>query len=186
MCAAALHTLHKYITADEYRRPHESATTSAHLSPPIQALLQILDSIQPATRWAHADTPNTFTFMPMKVDYNPLRLQAQSYPMVLTHLDTPTIDETYSIRPSRLRTHARGDAAWTRWWRTAILIQCPTALPMPIMNDQAPHTPTGYLQIALTKASTSPSHSSQTSPKTTTTSNQPALLSNQLPTDPTS
>ncbi len=33
MRAAALNTLHRYLTADEYRRPHESATTTAHLSP---------------------------------------------------------------------------------------------------------------------------------------------------------
>jgi hypothetical protein len=47
--AAALYTAFKLITATEYRYQHERATSAAELSPPLQALLQVLDAIQPAT-----------------------------------------------------------------------------------------------------------------------------------------
>jgi hypothetical protein len=86
----------------------------------------------------------------MEVDYNPLCLQAHPYAVVLTHPDTPIKHDTYSIRPPRLRIHTRGDAVWTRWWRTTLLVQCPSARPMPTMNDRTLHTSTSYLQLALT------------------------------------
>jgi hypothetical protein len=47
--AAVLHTLHKILTSSEYRQPHDSSTMATHLSPHAQALLQIIDSIKPAT-----------------------------------------------------------------------------------------------------------------------------------------
>jgi len=46
---SAFYTLHKLVTAAEYRYHHERATSAAELSPPLQALLQILDAAQPAT-----------------------------------------------------------------------------------------------------------------------------------------
>jgi len=57
MRAASLHTLYKLLTAKEYMRPHDTATIAAHLSPPTQALLQILDFIQPASRWTETTQP---------------------------------------------------------------------------------------------------------------------------------
>jgi hypothetical protein len=53
------------------------------------------------------------TFIRIDVDYNPLRLQAQPYSIVLTHPNTPLIPEFYSIRPPKLRTNVRG--AWAEW-----------------------------------------------------------------------
>ena len=96
------------LTTKEYRRPHDIATIAAHLSLQIQALLQALDSIQPAIRWEQAEGAR---FTPMDVDYNPLQLQAQPYTIALPSPDAPTSYEKYSIRPPGLRTHARGDAA---------------------------------------------------------------------------
>ena len=90
---------------------------AAHLSPPTQALLQIIDSVQPFTAWQTAGQANTVTFTPTEVDYNPLRLQEQPYTLMLTHPTNPTTQEFYSIRPPRLRTNARGDRAWAEWWR---------------------------------------------------------------------
>ena len=52
MWAATFHTLHRLLTSNEYRRIHDNAPIAAHLSPQIQTLLQSLDSVQPATRWA--------------------------------------------------------------------------------------------------------------------------------------
>jgi hypothetical protein len=45
------------------------------LSQPTQALLQALDSIQPAAGWERDDRDNTVVFTPIAVDYNPLRQQ---------------------------------------------------------------------------------------------------------------
>jgi len=97
---------------------------AAHLSSPTQALLQAIDSIQPATTWSAAGQDNTITYTPAEVDYNPLRLHAQPYTLMLTRLTNPTVQEFYRIRPPRLRTDARGDHAWVEWWRTSILVQC--------------------------------------------------------------
>jgi len=44
---------------------------------------------------------NTVTFTPIEVDYNPLRLQAQPYSIMLFHPNTPLIPEFYSIRPPK-------------------------------------------------------------------------------------
>ena len=120
-----------------------------HLSPTTHALLQVVDSIQPATPWSQAQQANTITFTPTEVDYNPLRRQAQPYTLILQHPTNPTIPEFYSIRPPRLRTNARGDYAWAEWLRTAIFIQCDLPLHVPPMADHACSTPTGYLHHAL-------------------------------------
>ncbi len=88
---------------------------ATHLSPPTQALLQAIDSIQPATTWSTAGQANTITFTPTEVAYNPLRLQAQPYTLMLTHPTNLTIQEFYQIRPLRLLANARGDHAWAEW-----------------------------------------------------------------------
>ena len=51
--------------------------------------------------------------------------------------------------PPRIRTRARGDAAWVRWWCSSILVHCQVSLSLPTMNDEVYHVPTGYLQTAL-------------------------------------
>jgi hypothetical protein len=147
--ASILHTLNQLLTAVEYRQPHDTATMAAHLSPPTQALLQIIDTIQPATFWRAGQQPNSVTFFPSEIDYNPLRLQAQPYTLILQHPTNPTIPEFYSIRPPKLRTNAKGDYAWAAWWRTAIFVQCDLPLPIPTMAEHANDMPTGYLQRAL-------------------------------------
>ena len=48
--ASAPHTALKLIKAAEYRYQHERATSAAKLSPSLQALLQVLDAIKPATK----------------------------------------------------------------------------------------------------------------------------------------
>ena len=124
---------------------------AAHLSPPTQALLQVIDTIQPATVWNVGQQPNIVTFFPSEIDYNPLRLQTQPYTLILHHPTNPTLPEFYSIRPPRLRTNARGDYAWAEWWRTAIFVQCDLPLPIPPMADHDCNTPTGYLKHALSQ-----------------------------------
>jgi hypothetical protein len=84
---------------------------AAHLSPSTQALLQVIDSILPATTWSTVVQANTITCTPIEVHYNPLRLQVQPCTLMLTHPTNPTIQEFYSIRPPMLRTNARGDRA---------------------------------------------------------------------------
>jgi hypothetical protein len=43
--ASSLYTTYKLITTAEYRYHHERATSAAELSPPLHALLQVLDAI---------------------------------------------------------------------------------------------------------------------------------------------
>ena len=43
--ASVLHTMLKLITTSEYRYQHERATSAAELSPPLQALLQVLAAV---------------------------------------------------------------------------------------------------------------------------------------------
>ncbi len=52
------------------------ATSVDELSQSTHALLQALDSIQPVTGWESDDRENTMVFIPIEVDYNPLRQQA--------------------------------------------------------------------------------------------------------------
>jgi hypothetical protein len=138
--SSVLYTTHKHITASEYRYQHERATPAAELSPPLQALLQVLDAIQPATKWVVDERPNTVAFTPMDVDYNHIRLQSMPCALYLTHPESPSMNTGYLIRPPRLRSGLRGDAHWAPWWRTAILVQSPTSLPLPSMSALNPTT----------------------------------------------
>ncbi len=131
--ASALYTTYKLITAAEYRYHHERAASAAELSTPLQALLQILDAVQPATRWMADERANSAAFTPMDVDYNPIRLQSMPCALYLTHPENPSTTTMYLIRPPRLRSDFRGDAQWAPWWRTTILVQSPTSLPFPSM-----------------------------------------------------
>jgi hypothetical protein len=72
--ASAIHTTLKLLTASEYRFQHERATAVNELSPLLQALLQILDAVQPFTSWTAVERSNTISFIPLDVDYNPFRL----------------------------------------------------------------------------------------------------------------
>ena len=72
--ASALYTAHKLITSAEYRYQHERSASAAELSPPLQSLLQVLDAVQPITKWVADERTNTSAFTPMGVDYNPIRL----------------------------------------------------------------------------------------------------------------
>ena len=152
--AAAILTLHKHITTIEDKQQNQTATSLDKLSQPTQALLQALDSIQPADRWTADTKQNTMTFTPIEVDYNPYRLQAQSY--VLNLQDPRSINNIikFSVKPPRIKSHHRGDAVWYPWWRTAILVQSPDTLPLPNINDLDDGHPTGHLHQALHQAKT--------------------------------
>ena len=59
----------------------------------------MLDAIQPATRWAAEDRPNTITFTPIDVDYNLFRLQSMPSSLYLTHPEDPNDSIRYLVRP---------------------------------------------------------------------------------------
>jgi len=148
--ASALHTTIKRITAAGYRYQHERATSVAVLPPPpLQALLHVLDAIQPATKWSAEERPNTITFTPLDVDYNPFHLQSMPSSPYLTHLESHGDPIRYLVRPPRLRSHLKSDTYWAPWWPTAVLVQSSTALPLPNMFVHDPHSPQGYLLHAL-------------------------------------
>ena len=82
-----------------------------------------MDSVQPTGLWKLDDKPNTVTFYPTEINYNTLRQHAQPHVLVLQ--DPRAINNIikFTIRPSRVRSHLRGDEAWNPGWRTALLIQ---------------------------------------------------------------
>jgi len=108
--ASSIYTAYKLITSPEYRYQHERAISASELSPPFQVLLQVLDAIQPATRWTADERANTIAFTPMDVDYNPIRLQSMPCTIYLTHPENPSTTTMYLIRPPRHRSDLRGDA----------------------------------------------------------------------------
>ncbi len=69
------------------------------LSQPAQAILQALDSVQPTTRWIRDTRENTVVFTPSEVDYNPLRLQAQPYVILLQDIKLINDIIKFSITP---------------------------------------------------------------------------------------
>jgi len=148
--ASALYTAYKLITTAGYRYQHERAARAAELLPPLQALLQVLDAVQPATGWIADERANTAAFTPMDVDYNPIRLQSMPCALYLTHPENPSTTTRYLIRPPRLRSDLKGDAQWAPWWRITILVQSPTSLPIPSTSAYKHNTAQGYLLHALT------------------------------------
>ena len=115
-----------YIAQTHYRSripvPTREGNIGRKTLTPLQALLQVLDAIQPATRWTADERPNTVAFTPMDVDYNPIRLKSMPCTLYLTHPENPSTSTKYLIRPPRLRSDPRGDAHGAPWWRTAILV----------------------------------------------------------------
>ncbi len=99
--------------------------------------------------WSVEERPNTITFTPLDVDYNPLRMQSMPSSLYLTHPESHGDPIKYIIRPPRLRSNLRGDTYWAPWWRTTILVQSSTTLPIPCMSAHDPHIPQGYLIHAL-------------------------------------
>jgi hypothetical protein len=93
-------------------------------------------------------------FTPIEVEYNPFRLQAQSYVILLQ--DPRSINNIikFSVKPQRIRPHTRGDDAWNPWRRTTLLIQSPDLLPLPNMSDTNTGYTSGYPQLALQQAKT--------------------------------
>ncbi len=91
--------------------------------------------------WSVEDRPNTITFTPLDVDYNPIRLQSMPSSLYLTHPENLGGIVRIIVRPPRLRSDLRGDTYWAPWWRTAELVQSTTALPLPNMSAHDPYTP---------------------------------------------
>jgi hypothetical protein len=149
--AAAILTLYRNLSAVEHRQQNNSATSVDQLSQPTQALLQAMDSVQPACDWALDERPNTMIFYPTEIDYNTLRQQSQPYVLILQ--DPRAINNIikFTIRPPRIRSYLRGDEAWYPWWRTALLVQSQDTLPLPTL-DANRGEPTNYLAEALNQA----------------------------------
>jgi hypothetical protein len=109
--ATTILTMHTHISTVEHKHQNQIATSLDKLSQPTQALLQALDSIQPATRWTTDPRPNTTVFTPTNVEYNPYRLQAQSYVILLQDPRSTNNIIKFSVKPLRIKSHTRGDEA---------------------------------------------------------------------------
>jgi len=147
--ASPLHTTFKLVTTTKYNYQQERAASNTELSSPLQALLHVMGAIQPATKWSAEERPNTITFTPLDVDYNPFRLQSMSSSLYLTHAESPRDSIRYLVRPPRLRSDLRGETFLAPWWRTAVLVQSSAALHLPSMYAHDSHTPQDYLLQAL-------------------------------------
>ena len=112
---ATIQTLHKHLTEVSHRHQNQIANTIDTLSQATQALLQALDLVQPSTPWNTDERQNTMVFTPTEVDYNPLRLQAQSHVIFLQDPRSINLTIKFSIKPPRIRSYTRGDEAWKPW-----------------------------------------------------------------------
>ena len=117
--------MHKQITTVEHKHQNQTTTSLDKFSQPTQALLQALDSVQPTTRWVTDPRPNTMVITPIEVEYNPYRLQAESYVILLQDPRLVNNIIKFFVIPPRIRPHTRGDEAWNPWWRAALLVQSP-------------------------------------------------------------
>ena len=114
--AAAILTLYRHLTTVEHRQQNSTVTSVDQLCQPTQALLHAMDSVQPAGDWRLDDRDNTVIFTtPTEINYNTLRQQAQQYVLILQ--DPRSIQNTIKlkVRPPRIRTHLKGDGAWSPW-----------------------------------------------------------------------
>jgi hypothetical protein len=91
-------------------------------------------------------------FTPTEVDYNPLRLQAQPYVVLLQ--DPRSINNVikFSIKPPRIKAYTRVDEVWNPWRRTTVLVQSTDLVPLPNMSDNDTGDTSGYLRMALHQA----------------------------------
>jgi hypothetical protein len=71
--AAAILILYRHLSAIEHKQQNNAATSIDQLSQQTQALLQALDSIQPAGDWKLDDGANTVIFAPTDINYITLR-----------------------------------------------------------------------------------------------------------------
>jgi len=113
----SVNTLHGLKTHDGHRVPlsKRKSIMAAELFPPLQTLLQVLDAIQPATKWTIDERPNTATCTPMDMNYNPFRIQSITSALYLTYPDNLATTTKYLIRPPRFRSDLRRDAYWAPW-----------------------------------------------------------------------
>ena len=74
--AAAILTLYRHLFAVEHGQQNNATTSVDQLSQPTQALLQAMDSVQPAGDWKPDERPNTMVFTPTEIYHNTLRQQA--------------------------------------------------------------------------------------------------------------
>ena len=117
------------------------------------------------------------------MDYNPVRLQPMPCSLYITHPNIPRETIRYLIRPPpppRLRYDLVGDTYWAPWWRTSIMVQSSTSLPLLSMFAHNSHIPQGYRIQALT-GGIAIATSYLTSTNTTTTYHT-TVVSSLLPT----
>jgi hypothetical protein len=100
--AAAILALYKYLSAVEHMQQNNTATSVDPLSQLTQALLQALDSVQPARDCKLDDRDNTVIFTPTEIKHNPLRQQGKQFVLILQ--DPRSIKNTInlSIRPPHI------------------------------------------------------------------------------------
>ena len=92
------------MVAAEHQSQNEEAETVDYLSQPVQALLQVLDAIQPASKWEmDPDEQNKVVFQTIVVPYNPIKSQAQQFCLYLSHPASLDITDKFVIRPPRLQ-----------------------------------------------------------------------------------
>ena len=71
--ATTILTLYRHLSAVEHRQQNSSTTSLDQLFQPTQALLQAMDSVQPAGYWKLDERANTMIFYPTEINYNTLR-----------------------------------------------------------------------------------------------------------------
>lgn len=118
---AAIFTLHRNLTDPTHRRQNTHAASLEQLSQPVQALLQRLDAMQPATNLT-SDAAKTISFHPVNTGTLFLT-QTRPVTLDLKHPDTPNKTETYTFYPPRLKSKQPGHLPHDQYRRRGILMQ---------------------------------------------------------------
>ena len=130
---AALHTFAVAITNFADKKQAASATTIHDLPQAAQQLLQCLGALQPTTDFEKRASENSrgphFAFSAVRMPYNPLQQQGQTFQFFLRHPSRPTPFKVVASAP-RPSSEEKGHAVWHEYFKTALLLQSHTPLPL--------------------------------------------------------
>ena len=126
------------------------ATQVTQLPPYTQQLLQSLNALQPTTDFQLVEgKEDQVSFSAVKNRYNPLQQQGQQFMFHLHHPNHPTSIPFIASAP-RPSSEEKGDLIWHEYFKTALLIQSSTALPLETASHEEGRLPLdGYLYKTL-------------------------------------
>lgn len=127
---AALYTLQKQLDHPMHTAQNYRARALTELSQPTQALLQLLDAIQPAEDPIKTNN-TTLSYKPVQIHGNPYLTQSQRMDIHLQHPSHPNGTIKIQCTPPKRILETYGKGAWKAHPRQALLLQSADLLPVP-------------------------------------------------------